>query len=951
MANSKANIYPVQLQGAELNLNKYDAEIKQYSGFNKNNAPFVGGCLSNLFIKDDNTLDSPSRTFIDPEGNIYHITQNGLFKNDIYVERFPTNRVFWEREELENTADTIRYFNDTYKLIKVYESDKWYYKLQRNKTGTSVTALFNNLLSFSEYEEDLICFNNTTGIFIEINSVRYFVFVCAFNNAARLLVLDGSTVISDVNINVSGFVDMDTPVSIIYDSTHSQILVFYAGIDNLGNSTTYCNAYSIDSEGELTLLVNGVTAFGDTGLFFKKFKNYHFLSYPYNKAILKCASSDDTVSGTSGALKVTFSDLYYASSKVTFTTSQDSGYPNAANYNIASGVAFDRDLVIDNGTFTSLLGCFDFQGALAPGYMAIHNTMDSKAVLGFSFYKYDYKGSSRGACRYVLGDTVSLGDTFKLYFNNNNLSAIGGESVLLTEFNTVKANSLTYYRNSQSTRYGYVDERLYYKENGKWYCLKHGLFNLKVIENQIVTNFDGLQNAYDYKRNKLLNFAPMFYPVYDSTSTVGAYYNRDNTYDNYYIGFAINEYNQKDNSSIILNPVSIYDNTHTSYRSFLTGSKSIVNVYIGTASEIIYSGSIGYSGLRNTNYFINEELKGLPFPIDANGNVQYSPSLFCETFSSFGNDVFIKFGSNVYQLSKYNNEVVMSFYLGTLIENLEDVFILQGQYYGIINNQIFAIQFVNGVVSSVYSIVSVQGMKFCGGTPYEALFFSETNRTIYSFTGANVLNTKQFVDKISEVRGYKYNPSTHSIFLFTDIGVIVYSLFGIYQIDFICDGLFLLEKGVVLYHDDEVNPSYKYIKYYKSLADTGYTKQNIELETMFYGSTNELVTINDCLYMRFFSPEHESGNIDVTATTISNEGKSTEKTTFKINSSEWDDKTDTIYIRYQPKEQRGLGISFNIISPFKIAALSVGSILDTVLIDKVSKKAINAPFVNNDVEW
>ena len=36
MANSRSNIYPVKLQGAELNLNKFDAEIKQYSGFNKN---------------------------------------------------------------------------------------------------------------------------------------------------------------------------------------------------------------------------------------------------------------------------------------------------------------------------------------------------------------------------------------------------------------------------------------------------------------------------------------------------------------------------------------------------------------------------------------------------------------------------------------------------------------------------------------------------------------------------------------------------------------------------------------------------------------------------------------------------------------------------------------------------------------------------------------------------
>ena len=51
MANAKAQINPIQLQGAELNLNKFDAEIKPYSGFNKNNSPFVGGCLSNLFTK------------------------------------------------------------------------------------------------------------------------------------------------------------------------------------------------------------------------------------------------------------------------------------------------------------------------------------------------------------------------------------------------------------------------------------------------------------------------------------------------------------------------------------------------------------------------------------------------------------------------------------------------------------------------------------------------------------------------------------------------------------------------------------------------------------------------------------------------------------------------------------------------------------------------------------
>jgi hypothetical protein len=148
------------------------------------------------------------------------------------------------------------------------------------------------------------------------------------------------------------------------------------------------------------------------------------------------------------------------------------------------------------------------------------------------------------------------------------------------------------------------------------------------------------------------------------------------------------------------------------------------------------------------------------------------------------------------------------------------------------------------------------------------------------------------------------------------------------------------------------NGNYRYLKYYKEDGD-GYTKENIRLETCFYGSDNQTVTINDCLYMRLFSEEMESGDVEVSATTISNLGRVTEKTTFKIKKEDWDKETNSIYLRYQPKEQRGLGVSFKIESPFKIASLSVGSQPDAILVDKVSKGAVNAPYNNNSsiTEW
>ena len=119
-----------------------------------------------------------------------------------------------------------------------------------------------------------------------------------------------------------------------------------------------------------------------------------------------------------------------------------------------------------------------------------------------------------------------------------------------------------------------------------------------------------------------------------------------------------------------------------------------------------------------------------------------------------------------------------------------------------------------------------------------------------------------------------------------------------------------------------------------------------------YGVNNQTVSINDCLYLRIFNTEHEEGELIISASTISNEGRKTEKTIFKIKASDWDKLTHTIYLRYQPKEQRGLGVSFSIDSPFNISAIGIGSQTDAILIDKVSKKAINNPQItSNNVEW
>ena len=127
MANSKSNIYPIQLQGAELNLNKYDAEIKQYSGFNKNNSPFVGGCLSNVFKKDVTVEGAAEKNvYVTPEGDVYKVTNEGLFKNDEKLVDY-TGKKFYNVEEFDfDFSSNTLYFLDTNVYITAEMGDTGY---------------------------------------------------------------------------------------------------------------------------------------------------------------------------------------------------------------------------------------------------------------------------------------------------------------------------------------------------------------------------------------------------------------------------------------------------------------------------------------------------------------------------------------------------------------------------------------------------------------------------------------------------------------------------------------------------------------------------------------------------------------------------------------------------------------------------------------------------------
>ena len=984
MANSKSNIYPIQLQGAELNLNKLDAEIKQYSGFNKNNAPFVGGCLSNVFTRTQSVEGADDdNTYIDTNGDVYEAKDGFFKKNGAILFNIPNEG--FERVELIDD-EVIKYFNEDLFIIKRYRTPtEPVYSLCMGSKENYVDLEYGaDYIGIGDDEFEQKGFN---GEFLQHTDSEDYIFILSYRLRNYLVYICVSFepsesqqfVVKTLNVVKNNTCKSEfSPVAVIINTNHNQVLFFYKSASytedindySSGYYPTCCFACTLNNDYTLTPLNSGNEITGvkynivDNKYIYNNIKYYTVSSSPVYGGLMFVYQSSARVNSKPTVIAI---KSPYCDSGLITTESENLVTGYASNETGTLPITIKKITIAANGTFTPKVTAFDIPEGLQYNdvnrviwqhIITLSNIRASgisfPAVNGFHFKdEIAVDGTSFSLGTFAFGsisETTVIPDKnyFNLLINNNFLSGISASKVLLEGWNNIDEWSLSVF---------WPKKQIFYKSNGKYYVIKAtSKIKIKRLNNQLVLNVDSYKNSYDIKRNKILYFAPSYNNYVFPNQSYGTNFlpTLQNQQDNIFVGIAINEYKQEDNSSILLNPVGCYyanQNVKTKYIPYWLENRMPegcnINFYGSddNSAEIVY-----IMTLNGENKIIDQKLINLPFPSDTNGNVEYSPDIFSEV-TQYGTNAFIKSGDTAYPLVMgNNNEPIMSFYMASGIENLKTVFIIQGQYYGTIGNKLFSMQFANGVVTNVSFIVDITGLEFVGNTPYEALFFSKTNRCLFSFTGANILTQKQFIDKISKVEDYLYNPATQTVFLITDIGVLFYGLFGQFLLEYTdISKIFLLNNGIVMSNN---SGNYRYIKYYLDEGDTDFEKHNINLETCFYGMNNQTVTINDCLYFRLFSEEHEEGSLKVSATTISLRGRKTEETTFKIRASDWDKLTHTIYLRYQPKEQRGLGISFSINSPFKIASLSVGSQADAILVDKVSKGAINAPQrTSNNVEW
>ena len=352
----------------------------------------------------------------------------------------------------------------------------------------------------------------------------------------------------------------------------------------------------------------------------------------------------------------------------------------------------------------------------------------------------------------------------------------------------------------------------------------------------------------------------------------------------------------------------------------------------------------------NTSFFIDSNLVNTTYLIDS---LYYTPAITMEFKETYSNKNLVYYDKMIYSLRYYGDErkEKLIYPLLTQYFGIDDIFVIQGQRYFTQNNKIYSFSLTadDEIMDSIVFITNIQGLEFKTNTTREAYFWSKNDSSLYIFNADNILRKAYTATEINDIYNAIYYPSLDATIFSTNIGLLCISdRFGMFVIpnDSVDpkDKLYLNTKGyITLFNSNE-----SLIDYYNLwFIDSEWEKLPIKLSTKFYGLGSNLISITDTWYFRLFADKSlyegmeypRTGEIKLSVDVLTDRGLSTESKTINIDEKDWDSLTDTVYLRYQPKLQRGVGISINVESPFAIGYLGVGTTPETLQLSKPSLQA------------
>ena len=383
-------------------------------------------------------------------------------------------------------------------------------------------------------------------------------------------------------------------------------------------------------------------------------------------------------------------------------------------------------------------------------------------------------------------------------------------------------------------------------------------------------------------------------------------------------------------SQLSLSPIGSLQLPYYSKARVRTGSETImgakdseIDIYYSRQSSTSTDAGTAYYQYTwdDGTFYTTYELLNSSYLISQASDSYLNGSIFSEFIDGAGNNDMIIDGRSVYALHYYNNSPTFIYSIATEVTKATDFFVIQGQFYAVIDDKLCSVMYNNGILASKDPIIDVTGMKFIGNNPMIAFFWSERYKAFYSFTGDADLSFIYSGSKFSNIGGkYFYDESTQSIFVPTDKGLLVFGPKSTYLLERFKSTTNVMFSNDETTHIEDAGNDYS-MRYYPS---EGYEVYELDLESSFYGvGGTEDITI-DRWNITFYDTDgtHPSGEVIVGVRSITDITVKSEEKKLKITPDMWDKWSNGLLISYSPKLIKGQGLRLYIKSPFIVQQLT-----------------------------
>lgn len=958
MANQKAELHNINLRTQDVCLNKYNHDIKPYAGFRKNNSPFYGNVLSPFYGRKFGSIGSNS--YVTKDGYIYSLKNGSLFvqKEDEELQlshaqeqgsRFITKTTM-EISGNETYSNILGYFQvgTDYKML--CSSEEGVYAII-NSDGTILYAWPSaesesryqpsEKVHFTEYAEDdnTYCFAVGPYAYFVINGelIRDSILDRTLNVSFGCVRNSGSFIICrrNNNTNTSDILTTNTTgpeyfnrvtivclmansYTVIHDFTGTTFKLFfnssgnavftgkdwqvesgtYAGIPLTGNNIELIDAATIRiTKQQYFQNVNVITNFDNLSSIFDNYNSLALLGYSGRFDIYHPSYTKTTLWMRTTRYK--FMGFTYKTTTSYYTTTET--------------VAAWTETTSTSGYLTTLV--------------------DTENHKSYNNVPVGTDGSYSG------GTYAALEDNVRVLYHGKEIQGISiakdNESIgtLLCTMSEIDSNYPITVSKVGETTY------IYYRDTNAWNCVEvspdTAKATLKVLnDNYMLVNTDDYYNCFSVSDRQWYHYGSDWNDrgifsctndAPDSERTDFASYSSG--CESYYFATAQAANYEALNTPFISTIFASYAGLFPKKISNITcdipaggtPNGQDIDVYYGKNADYgsapIYAYSYDYSSGLSTKY-TNNKLDNTNYAF----SFTLTPSIFAEFIKGFINQGIIIDNNHSYiQVFVNNVKPVFAINFVSQLEGISSAFIIQGQYYVVISGSIY--RYNDGPVDA---IVNIDNMKFIGNNPYMALFWSETNKTFYRFTGDNQLYPIIQADEVSTIKHTSFNPNTLSIYIITDTCILILSQDTLVKLPYT-----EYDKCFPLIHGAAFSGEHSTLEISYNKMD-GYDVIPIELETELYGYGNSVKAVNDCVYLRLYDEDMKAGTVIVSSETLNEGSKITSEKPLPITKDMWDKESKTVFLRYQPGNQAATGFSVHIKSPFAIATMQISSSPETV---------------------